>query len=73
MTAYRTDWRIAFFMVLILSSVGCRREAGPEAKSTPVEMTLATEASRYSGLIAVADEKGFLKKAGVEVLVTIFK
>jgi len=52
--------------------MGCRREAERETQSAPLQVTLATQATPYSGLIAVADEKGFFSKAGVEVEIKLY-
>ena len=59
-------WCMALILAGILGTVGCQK-AEQEAQSPPLKMTLAIDPTPYSGLIAVADEKGFFKKAGVEV------
>lgn len=69
MTADKAGLCIALLMVLILSAVGCRPEAERHAESAPLKITLAIMDTPYSGLIAVADEKGFFKKAGVAVTI----
>lgn len=66
MTANRTDLCLALLMV-ILSAVGCRPAAERPAESAPLEITVGIIAAPYSGLIAVAEEKGFFEKTGVKV------
>ncbi|MHB8898461.1 MAG: ABC transporter substrate-binding protein [Thermoguttaceae bacterium] len=63
---------IALSMVLVLMSTGCRQEAQLEVQSVPLPITLACQPAPYSGLIAVADEKGFFKKAGIEVTLNLY-
>jgi ABC-type nitrate/sulfonate/bicarbonate transport system substrate-binding protein len=58
--------------VLILSAVGCRPETERQAQSTPLKITLAIQPAPYSSLIAVADEKGFFKEAGLEVKINSY-
>jgi ABC-type nitrate/sulfonate/bicarbonate transport system substrate-binding protein len=58
--------------VLILSAVGCRPEAERQPQSTPLKITLAIQPAPYSSLIAVADEKGFFKEAGLEVKINSY-
>ena len=70
MAARRTDLRIALVMVPILSALGCRPEAERNIGSTRLAMTLAIQETPYSGLIAVADAKGFFEKAGLDVRLT---
>jgi NitT/TauT family transport system substrate-binding protein len=58
---------MALILGVILGAVGCQRKGEREAQSAPLELTLAIEPTPYAGLIAVADEKGFFKQAGVKV------
>lgn len=53
-------------MVLVLGTVGCPM-AEQKTQSAPLEVTLAFQGAPYSGLIAVAKEKGFFKQEGIEV------
>jgi len=53
-------------MVLLLGTAGCPI-AEQQTQSASLEVTLAFQAAPYSGLIAVANEKGFFKQAGIEV------
>jgi ABC-type nitrate/sulfonate/bicarbonate transport system substrate-binding protein len=51
---------------MILTSWGCESavERPPEV---PLKLSLSVSPSTYSGLIAVADEKGYFKEAGLDV------
>ncbi len=51
----------------IVAVTGCQRNVEREVGKSPLELTLAIQATPYSGLIAVADEKGFFKEAGLNV------
>jgi ABC-type nitrate/sulfonate/bicarbonate transport system substrate-binding protein len=59
--------RLALALVVVLAAVGCRPGGKQEGRSGLLQITLAVQPAPYSGLIAVADEKGFFKKAGLEV------
>lgn len=61
---------MALILAGILGTVGCQK-AEQEAQSAPLELTLAIQATPYSGLIAVTDEKGFFKQAGVGVKINL--
>ena len=69
MTANRTNLCVALSMVVILPAAGCRPVAERQAESDPLKVTLAIHAAPYSGLIAVADEKGFFKQVGLDVAI----
>ena len=64
----RTSHRAAFVLLLLLLSTaaGCS-EGNGESRRTPLKVSLAYVASPYSGLIAIAEAKGFFKECGVEV------
>jgi ABC-type nitrate/sulfonate/bicarbonate transport system substrate-binding protein len=49
-----------------LGTTGCPM-AEPHTQSAPLEVTLAFQGAPYSGLIAVAKEKGFFQQAGIEL------
>jgi ABC-type nitrate/sulfonate/bicarbonate transport system substrate-binding protein len=51
----------------ILGSWGCRPGAERSPQGPPLELTLAVMRVPYSGLIAIAAEKGYFREAGVEV------
>jgi NitT/TauT family transport system substrate-binding protein len=50
-----------------LAILGCERDGEQDAKKPLLKVSLATTPVIYTGLIAVADEKGFFKDAGLEV------
>jgi ABC-type nitrate/sulfonate/bicarbonate transport system substrate-binding protein len=56
----------------VLAIAGCRQKAVEEPESGPSKITLAIQGAPYSGLIAVADEQGFFKKAGVEIKINTY-
>jgi ABC-type nitrate/sulfonate/bicarbonate transport system substrate-binding protein len=57
---------IALTLFFIFSPVGCQKSTR-EALEPLLELTLAIDPTLYTGLIAVADEKGFFKQEGVNV------
>lgn len=63
---------IALILVVIPAAVGCQQKAEHEAQKAPLELTVAIQAAPYSGLIAVAEEKGFFKQAGVAVEIKLY-
>lgn len=58
---------IAISICMVLAATGCRQKA-----ESPLQITLATQAGPYSGLIAVADEKDFFEKAGLAVKINLY-
>ncbi len=70
MTVGKPAVYLALILVMILA-VGCRQKA-ERVQNQPLKLTLAVNPSLYSGLIAVADEKGFFKQAGVEVTTNLY-
>lgn len=61
----------AFLLSVILAAAGCQQKAVTEAQTAPIRLTLAVQPAPYSGLIAVADEKGFFKRAGLDVTIKL--
>jgi len=57
-------------LTTVLAIAGC--QAGNERKlqNQPVKLSLGIQAVPYSGLIAIADEKGFFKEAGLDLSIT---
>lgn len=64
---YMNSWRIVLLWTLILVSCGCRPGAERLSAAPPFELTLAVFPAPYSGLIAVADEKGYFREEGLDV------
>jgi NitT/TauT family transport system substrate-binding protein len=60
---------MALLLVVILAAAGCRQKAERETQIAPLKLTLAVEPAPFSGLIAVADQKGFFKQAGLDVTI----
>jgi NitT/TauT family transport system substrate-binding protein len=63
---------MALFLAVVLAAAGCQQKAESEAQTAPLKLTLAVQPAPYSGLIAVADEEGFFKQAGVEVTLKLY-
>jgi NitT/TauT family transport system substrate-binding protein len=57
----------ALLLVVVLTALGCGPGAQREPQTAPLELVLAFQPATYSGLIAIAEEKGYFKKAGVDV------
>ena len=60
---------LAVVWVAILTPSGCQPGAERKAQDPPLKISLALAPFPYSGLIAIADEKGFFKESGIEVSV----
>lgn len=56
-------------LCFLLGGTGCRRGGEADFQGTRRELILAVQPAPYSGLIAVADEKRFFEKTGLEVKV----
>jgi NitT/TauT family transport system substrate-binding protein len=59
-------------LAVALAAAGCQQKAEREAQTAPTRLILAVQPAPYSGLIAVAVEKGFFKQAGVEVTIKLY-
>jgi ABC-type nitrate/sulfonate/bicarbonate transport system substrate-binding protein len=59
-------------LFLILFSWGCERGVEQEAGGPSLKLSLALSPVPYSGLIAIADEKGFFKKNGLDVSLSLY-
>lgn len=55
----------ALILVAVTAAWGCQPK--PDAATSPLKFSLAYHPAAYSGLIAVADERGFFRECGVEV------
>lgn len=58
-------------IIVTLISLGCQ-PAERASQGPPRKLTLAMRAAPYSGLIAIADEKGYFKEAGLEVVLNLY-
>ena len=67
-----TVHKSVLFAVLlgVLAAWGCQREQ--EKQAPPLRLSLALAPFPYSGLIAIADDQGFFKDNGLEVLIKEF-
>jgi ABC-type nitrate/sulfonate/bicarbonate transport system substrate-binding protein len=65
---------LTLILVVLVALVagGCQPRAERPAKGPPLKLTLAVRSAPYSGLIAIADEKGYFKEAGLEVSVKLY-
>ncbi|MFZ0927672.1 MAG: NrtA/SsuA/CpmA family ABC transporter substrate-binding protein [Syntrophobacteraceae bacterium] len=63
---------MALLLAVALAAAGCQQKAETEARTAPVKLTLAVQPAPYSGLIALADEKGFFKQAGLDVTIKLY-
>jgi NitT/TauT family transport system substrate-binding protein len=63
---------MALLLAVILAAAGCRQKAEQETRIDPIKLTLAVEPAPFSGLIAVAYEKGFFKQAGLDVTIKLY-
>ncbi len=61
----------ALLLVLVLCSCGCRPGAERAPGGPPLRLSLAVLPAPYSALIAVADEMGYFKDAGIEVVLAL--
>lgn len=60
---------VALILAVAVAAWGCQPKAEREAQSAPLKLILAVQPAPYSGLIAVAAEKGFFRESGVEVTI----
>jgi NitT/TauT family transport system substrate-binding protein len=60
-----------FLLSVALFSWGCQSDSGQAPESPPIKLSLAVQPTLFSGLIAIADEKGYFKKEGLEVLMDL--
>jgi ABC-type nitrate/sulfonate/bicarbonate transport system substrate-binding protein len=67
----RADVCVASSLFLVLAAGGCERAAERDTGGARLGITLATQDTPYSGLVAVADTQGFFEEAGVDVEVTL--
>jgi len=56
----------------VLATWGCQSREEPKQQGPPLKISLALAPFPYSGLIAIADDKGFFKDCGLEVLIKEF-
>ncbi len=59
-------------LAVALAAPGCGQQADRAARTAPLKLTMAVQPAPYSGLIAVADELGYFKQAGLEVTIKLY-
>jgi ABC-type nitrate/sulfonate/bicarbonate transport system substrate-binding protein len=60
------------FSVAVLVAWGCRPGTGDPPEGPALTLSLAVRSAPYSGLIAIADEKGYFKEAGLDVTLKLY-
>ena len=63
---------MGLLLSVILAAAGCQQKAKQDTSIAPIKLTLAVEPAPFSGLIAVADQKGFFKQAGLDVTIKLY-
>jgi len=58
----------ALLLFVIFMSWGCQPGADRVSESPPLKLSLSLHPTPHSGLIAVADEKGYFQEAGLEIV-----
>lgn len=70
--AYKFAFSLALAVAFFVTATACQQKEDREAQGTPLELTLAVHGTPYSGLIAVADEKGFFKESGLKAKINLY-
>jgi NitT/TauT family transport system substrate-binding protein len=65
MTTRKIHSSLALFFVAVLAAWGCESREERAPHGPPLEISLALARFPYSGLIAIAEEKGFFKQSGL--------
>lgn len=63
---------LLLYVVVLLHGGGCHSGGERESRSSPMELSIGVRAAPDSGLIAIADDKGYFRKAGVKVATTVY-
>ncbi len=64
---HKTELLSVLLSFVILVSWGCESDVERPPEGLPLKLSLAVSPATYSGLIAIADEKGYFKEEGLEV------
>jgi NitT/TauT family transport system substrate-binding protein len=67
MVSRRTILISALFLAVISVTLSCEPKGEQRSQGAPLKLSLAFVPNPYSGLIAIADAKGFFRKCGIEV------
>jgi len=62
---------VLLFLAILLSW-GCQPGVEEKPAGPPLKISLAVSPATYSGLIAIADEKGYFKEAGLDVSISLY-
>jgi len=68
MTVRKAAGHFLFLLVVIFTAWGCQSREEGETKSAPLQISVAITPAIYSGLITIAESKGFFRESGLEVL-----
>jgi NitT/TauT family transport system substrate-binding protein len=71
-TEHKTISLLALLLASILVAGGCQSREERSSQVPPLKLSLAIQAVPHSGLIAIADDKGFFKEAGLEVSIKAY-
>ncbi len=72
MIAHILRWRRTLLLVSALCLMGCQFKADKETQGTPLRLSMGVRPAPESALIALADEKGYFKEAGLDVTITLY-
>ncbi len=72
MTAHKTISFPVLLFVAILAVSGCQSREERASQTAPLKLSLAIQAVPHSGLIAIADDRGFFKESGLEVSIKTY-
>ncbi|MBI4776207.1 MAG: ABC transporter substrate-binding protein [Deltaproteobacteria bacterium] len=59
-------------LIVVLVAWGCENDEYPAPEGPPVKLSLAVSPATYSGLIAIADDKGYFKDAGLDLSMDLY-
>jgi NitT/TauT family transport system substrate-binding protein len=59
-------------LVVVLTAVGCQPKSESVPQGPPLKLSLGLAPFPYSGLVAIAEEKGFFKEAGLDLSIKDF-
>ncbi len=69
---YKTKFPLAALLILVLTVLGCQANEKETSSASLLQLTLAVSPIHYSGLIAIANENGYFKAEGLEVILTSY-